>query len=186
MHDPVIGDDQERGRDRIGQERGVGQQRSSGEPQPAHRKARERPDKHGQHHRQEPDKDAVAELIPEIFEVAGLLRDDIDKAVERRLGCPEIPGELDFPFLGIERDQEQIVDRQQRPDQQHRAERDRAGFDEPLPMAQTKRKASGRAAHSCTELVWNRRISTMMSGIKTGNADITAATPSAGRPKLKA
>ena len=132
---------------------------------------------------------AVAELVPEIFEISGLLRHDRAEAVERRLRRPDIAVELDLPLFGIERDQEHVVDRQQRPDQQDEAEDHRARFDEnpsqPIARARGRPEATAMltAAPRC---VWSRRISTITIGISIGRADNTAATPSAGSARSKA
>ena len=50
-----------------------------------HREARQGADQHGQHHRQQTDVQAVAELLPEILEVAVVLHQDHAEAVERWL-----------------------------------------------------------------------------------------------------
>ena len=54
-----------------------------------------------------------------------------------------------------------------------------ASRDAPLPAPECH-------AHSCTPLMWKRRIRTTATGINTGKVDMTAATASAGRPELKA
>jgi len=102
---------------------------------------------------------------------------------------PDVAVELDLPFLGIERDQEQIVHRQQRPNEEDDAERRRTALDEHPPQAPApapQAADNGRDAHSCTSLVRSRFISTITIGIKSGRADMTAAIPSAGWLRSKA
>jgi hypothetical protein len=53
---------------------------------------------------------AVAELVPEILEISGLLRHGRAEALKRWLGGPDIAVKLDFAFFGIERDQQYVVD----------------------------------------------------------------------------
>ena len=120
-----------------------------------------------------------------MLEVAVRLGQDDAEGVERRLGRPDIAGELDLTLFRIERDQEHVVDRDQRPDQQDSGEHHRAGFDQnPTPPVAPPRQrqlgGSRGGAHNCTSLVWMRRSRMITIGISTGNADITAATPSAG------
>ncbi len=113
MHDPIVRHYQEGGGDRVGEERSVGEQRAFAQPHAAHREARQRADQHGQNHRQQTDVKAVAELVPEILEIPGLLRHDRAEALERWLGGPDIAVELDFTFFGVERDQQHVVDGRQ-------------------------------------------------------------------------
>jgi hypothetical protein len=57
-----------------------------------------------------------------MLEISSLLRHDLAKALERWLGRPEIPVELDFPFFRVESDQKHVVDGRERPDQDDDAE----------------------------------------------------------------
>src|SRR5205807_9643344 len=95
--------------------------------------------------------------------------------------------ELDFAFFRIEGDQKQVVDRQQRPDQQDGAEQRRAGSSQqpPVPPPARPRGGSPRTLHNCTSLVCNLRISTITSGTSTGRADTIATMPSCGLTKSK-
>src|SRR5947199_49570 len=144
-------------------------------PDEHERIGRERGDQHGKDHRREPDVEAVGELPPEVFEIAGVLRQNHAEALERRCRGPEVAAELDLAFLGIERDQQHGVDGDQRPDQQHDAEHHRARFRDEPPES-----------HSCTTLVWSARISAITSGTSSGRTEIAAATPSAGFAAPKA
>ena len=108
---------------------------------------------------------------------------DHAEGIERRLGREDVAGELDFTFFRIEGDQQHVVDREQRPDQQYQAEHHRARFGEkPTPPAAPASQPAGchGDAHNCASLVCSLRIMMMMIGISTGTADITAATPRSG------
>src|SRR5262249_25030637 len=132
---------------------------------------------------------AVAELAPEILEVPISLGYDDPKAFKRRVRRPDITGELVITFR-IERDQTHVVNRQERPDQQHDAEhrQGRVGETPPHAIARPARQpAEGRSdAHNCTSVVCTLRISTITSGISTGRADNITATPSSGWPRSNA
>src|SRR6516225_3025819 len=131
---------------------------------------------------------AVAELAPEILEIPISLGYDDPKAFERRARRPDIAGELVITF-GIERDQEHVVNRQERPDQQHDAEDGRGRFGEnpSRAVAPTARWPAERGdAHNWTSVAWTLRISTITSGISTGRADNITATPSSGWPRSNA
>src|SRR6202048_3030855 len=114
---------------------------------------------------------------------------DDPKAFERRVRRPDIAGELVITF-GIERDQEHVVNRQERPDQQHDAEhrRGRFGEDAPPAVARPARRPAERRgdAHNSTSIAWTLRISTITSGISTGRADNITAMPSSGWPRSNA
>src|SRR5262249_24313088 len=117
------------------------------------------------------------------------LSHDIEETIERRFGRPEIAGELDFALFGIEGNQEHVVDRCQRPDQDDDAEHYRAGFSNHSPkLVPPVRRTQARqgAGHHCTSVVWSLCIRMITIGISTGSADITAATPSAGLARSKA
>ena len=120
---------QKRRRQHVGQERGVGQQPRFAQLHSFDRKARQRADEHRQERGRHAEIQAVAELAPEILEVPISLGYDDPKAFERRVRRPDITGELVITF-GIERDQEHVVNRQERPDQQHDAEHRRGRFGE--------------------------------------------------------
>src|SRR5439155_20110006 len=99
----------------------------------------------------------------------------------RDLGRIDVAGELDLAFLRIKRDQQHVVERQQRPDQQRDPEQYRTGLGQPAPpLAMPARQPRGgcrRDAHNATSLVWSRRISMITSGISSGNTDTAAAMP---------
>ena len=106
-----------------------------------------------------------------------------DERLERRVRRPDVAGEFGIAF-GIEGDQQQVVNRQQPPDQQH--DREHGGPRRIGPSAPSVGRPApgveGGDTHSCTSLVWSRRVSSTPAGISTGSAAITAATPRSGRP----
>ncbi len=156
---------------------------------PADGETGERADEERQEHRRHADIKAVAELVPEIREIPIALGQDDAEALERRLRRPDVVGE--DVAMRLERDQDDVVDRRQRPDQQDhgKAQRRRLAQVSPQPVAPAPPHRQGlqqRRAHSCTSVVRSFRISRMTSGIISGSADITVATPRSGRATSKA
>jgi hypothetical protein len=97
-------------------------------------------------------------LTPEILKIPGLLGNDIEERFERRFRYPQIASELDLPFFGIERDQEHVVDGEQRPDQENETEYGRSdlGQNSPPSIARSPRRwlrDSQRDAHTRTSFV---------------------------------
>jgi hypothetical protein len=100
--------------------------------------------------------EAVAELQPELREVPVILGQDDAEGVERWFRGNDVAGELDLALFRVEGNQEHVVDRQQRPDQQDKAEDYRAHFDEePMPSGAPASRAAGcrGGAHSCSSRV---------------------------------
>ncbi len=184
VHDVNVRDDQERRRQHVGQQREVGDDPALAQAHPAQRKTRQRADHHGQQHRRDAQIDAVGELMPEMIHQPVIFRPDRTEAGEIGIRRPEAAGE--FIGVGIERHQDHVVDRQQRPDQQPDAKGDagRLGPQPPPASARPKcRPAARRAqhgAHNCTPVARVRRINQITTGIRMGSADIIAATPRSG------
>src|SRR5262249_43601669 len=109
---------------------------------------------------------------------------DYVEAVERRVWRPDDAVELYITLVRIERDQQHVVHGRQRPEQQHDGERHRGrGGEHPPPRARPAQRL--QALHTCTARVWSGRVRSVRirriaSGISTGRADITTATPRAG------
>src|ERR1700730_1859632 len=98
--------------------------------------------------------------------------------------------------LVFEGNHDHVVERRNRPNQQEKAHHRSPGIaqvapapgDAPHPLRRPRRRGGNRAGvcrycgHSCTSAVLSLRIRMITSGISSGNADITAATPSCGLP----
>src|SRR5262249_46183823 len=183
------GDGEKRRGDQVGKGGGVAHQPAVADAHPADREARQRADGERQEHRRPADKEAVAELAPEIFKIPVALGDDDPEALEGRLRRPDIVGE--HVAVRLERHRHHVVDRRERPDHEHDAEnkRRRLGQVSPQPVvgATADRTAiHRRRTHSVTSVVCSLRISRITSGIIKGSADITTATPSSGLAISKA
>src|SRR5262249_49503420 len=131
----------------------------------------------------------VAELVPEIFKVPIALRRDDPKTVERRLGGPDVIGE--HVAAGFERHRYYVVDRDERPDRDYNAKPDCRRFSQVsaqsvMWLSTNRSRVYDIGIHNCTSVVRSFRIKIMISGIISGRADITAATPSSGRATSKA
>ena len=114
----------------------------------------------------------------------------IQKLSSGRIRRPDVVAE--HVVVRLERDHDHVVDRRQRPDDQDDAERQRRRLrsDAAAPVIRAAAAAAGAAVsrfveqdrgHSCTSEVRSLCISIITSGIISGKADITAATPSSGR-----
>src|SRR5205823_8298236 len=101
----------------------------------------------------------------------------------------------EYIAFGFERDHDHVVERRNRPNQQDDADQRRPGIaqiapapgDPPHPIRRLRRCYSRAGirryrGHSCTSAVLSLRIRMITSGISSGNADMTAATPSCGLP----
>src|SRR5262249_39636205 len=138
------------------------------------------------------------ELMPEILQIPVILGPDHTKARERRVRRPDAAGEL--ITLVIERNEQHVVDGEQRPDQQGDAKHsahDAAGNSPSVAVPRARAAiSSGHAAHadfigesrghSCTPVLCKRRIKRITAGMASGRTDIIAAVPSSGWPKVKA
>src|SRR5262249_3948496 len=166
----------------------------------ADREARHRADHQGEEHRADADVEAVGELVPELLEVPVALGDDDPEAVERRsFGKDRL---CEHVALRFERHHENVVDRNQGPDQHQAGDAEGARFLPPAqparaPRALRRQGRDGQAygngdrvvdgdGHSVTSVVRSLRIRISTSGIISGSADSTAATPSSGRATSKA
>src|SRR5262249_19541086 len=123
------------------------------------------------------------------------LGDDDPEAVERRSGGPDRFSE--HVALRLERHHEDVVDRNQRPDQHEGGDAESAHFLPPAKLARAPRplpryragdgdSVIDRHGHSETSVVRSLRIRISTRGIMSGNDDSTAATPSSGRATSKA
>jgi hypothetical protein len=88
---------------------------------------------HSQEHRHQTNEEAVTELAPEILNQPISLGQDGVEAVERRVRGPQEALELYVAVVGIERDQQHVVDGRQRPQQEHDDEYHRGHFGENSP-----------------------------------------------------
>jgi len=187
-HDPVERDGEERCRDHVGQERRVAHQPAVADAHAADGEARERADRQRQNHGRYADVEAVAELLPEILEVPVALGDHDPEALERRLRWKHLVGEHVAPRF--ERHGDDVVDRGERPDEHRDAESERRRLAElaPQPVVRPPRRPAvdGERAHKCTSVVCSLRMRRITSGIISGSADITTATPRSGRAISKA
>src|SRR5581483_6519631 len=119
--------------------------------------------------------------MPETFEVPEAFGEDDIEAVQRRILRPD-RARKDGVMAG-KRDDRHVVDRRQRPDDQHDAQHDAGGFHGAATRAVAPwRNAPGAGdAHSCCSDMRSLRIRMMIRGINTGKAVMTSATPSRGR-----
>ena len=175
-------DHQEGSRQHIGHKRNVADEPAATQVHPSQCEADQRSNQYGQHHGRCRHVDAVAELVPEMLEVPVILFPDDAEAVPVPVYRPDHTGEL--VAIVAQRDQQHVVDRYQRPDEQRDAEKRTA---DPGPQAATAQarpivrpNRSECDAHSCTPVNRMRRISSSTAGMRTGNADIIAATPRLG------
>src|SRR6516164_2660467 len=119
--------------------------------------------------------------------------EDDPKTLGRRLRRPDMRHR--HIALGFEGHHDDVVDRRQRPQQNHGAECGGPGIGQvapapgsaahPLRGTSRGRRRPGvyrYTGHSCASEVFSLRIRMMTSGISNGNADMTAATPSCGLP----
>src|SRR5439155_3452680 len=132
--------------------------------------------------------------MPEGLEIPMALCEDDPEAVGRRRRRPEMVAE--HVTLGLERHHHHVVKRRNRPHQQDHADEPGAGIRQVTPaprsaaqlIRRSRRRGGDRPGicryrgHSCTSAVLSLRIRMITSGISSGNADITAATPSWGLP----
>src|SRR5262249_11177279 len=200
LHDPIEGNRQERGGDHVGEQGRIAEHPAVANAHPTDCEARHRADHQGEEHRADADIEAVGELVPELLEVPVALGDDDPEALERRPGWKDRFGE--HVALRFERHHEYVVDRNQGPDQHQDGDADRAHLLPPAqparaPCALRRQGHDGQAygngdrvldgnCHSVTSVVRSLRIRISTSGIMSGNAVSTAATPSSGRATSKA
>src|SRR5689334_7506617 len=100
--------DQDGRRQDVGQECGVPNELTTAKLHPSNRKAGERANGHAKQHGGYAEKYAVAELMPEMFQIPMILRPDRTEAAERRLLRPKAASEL--VTLVIERNEHHVVD----------------------------------------------------------------------------
>ena len=143
LHDPIHRDRQKRRRNDVGHQRRVAQHPAVLDPHPADREAGQRADRQSQEHHRQPDVEAVAELMPEPREIPKVLGHHDAEAFQRRMVRPDRAAE--HVVVAVERDHPHVVDRQQRPDGEHDAERDGQGF-------QRRSAATGRYSLVCSRI----------------------------------
>src|ERR1700751_4215473 len=118
--------------------------------------------------------------MPETFEVPEAFSDDDIEAVQCRIFRPDGAGK--DVVVGRERDDDHIVNRRQRPNDQHDAQQHGGGFPRATGRAVAPwRKMPGAGdTHSCPSDMRSLRIRMKIRGINTGKAVITSATPRRG------
>src|ERR1700716_848929 len=135
-----------------------------------------------------------------MFQIPVPLGEDDPEAVQRRLHRDDA-GTIDIAFV-LEGDHHHVVDRREGPHQHHGIEQEErrvarlspASRCAPHPPRGTRRAGDRQRrlgcdashAHSCTSVVFSLRIRMITSGISTGNAVITTATPRSGRARSNA
>src|SRR6478736_1963408 len=139
--------------------------------------------------------------MPEAFQVPEVLGHHDAETLQRGRLRPNRAAE--YPGVAVQRDLPHVVDRRERPDDEDETESQAHGFDtealQPVDQRGGDAPVRGRGRHSPAGTPigsgrahsWpsdgrNRRIRMITSGISTGNADITAATPSRGSASVNA
>src|SRR5262249_30101064 len=178
-------DGQERHRDHVGQQRRVGQHPAAADAHAADRKGGQRADGEGQRRDGDTDEEAVAHLVPERLEQpVGLPEYDAERM---RTGRDREDGGAEHFLFLLHRHADDVVDRQQRPDEQHGRQQAYAGVVERAPECPVVRAAvRALRGHIVTSLRRSWRISRITNGISKGSAVSTVAMPRPGSPSSKA